>query len=256
MLYIFHRPLKFFNYLAGKSNVLILATIRMALSKSKYASTRETTNLARVARIILGPCTDVVRAVLTKEILPAALTLKVKTFLVNLPKNVKPPISKQQIAQVYSGNYSNFDITLLYALLRNICLIPEHRLKWGNKPCPTDWSVSANIERIRLIRNTYYGHATDFAIQDPEFLNQWSELFSIVKELEAYIGNSTDYQDAVTELYSCSMDPEVEQKWIGRLLRIEKLEGKLINMNVKKVFEISVKKCTFCFRSKIDFLWT
>lgn len=189
----------------------------MTLSKSKYDSTRETTNLARVARIILGPCTDVLRDVLTNEMLPAALSHNVKTFLANLPKKVKPPINKQQIGHVYSGKYSNFDITLLYFLLRNICSIPEHVLKWGNKPSQTDRSVSANIERIRLIRNSYYGHATDFAIQDPEFLNQWGELFSIVKELEAYIGSSTDYQDAVTELKSCSMDPDVEQNFIDRL---------------------------------------
>lgn len=223
----------FFNYLAGKSNVLILTTIRMAVSKSKYDSTRETTNLARVARILLGPCTDVLRAVLNKEMVPAALINNVKTFLANLPKRVKPPINTQQIVKVNSGNYSNFDISMLYVLLRNICSIPEHILKWGSNPCDKDRSVSANIERIRNIRNSYYGHPSDFAIQDPEFLNKWSELFSIVKELEASIGNSTDFQDAVKELKSCCMDPEVEQKFIDRLVRIEKLEGKLINMNVK-----------------------
>lgn len=200
----------------------------MAVSKSKYDSTRETTNLARVAWIILGPCTDVLRAVLFNEMLPAALINNVKTFLANIPKRMKPPINTHQIVKVYSGNYLNFDITMLYFLLRNICSIPEHGLKWGNQPSQTDRSVSANIERIRFTRNTYYGHATDFAIQDPEFLNKWSELFSIVRELEAYIGSSTDCQDAVKELKSCCMDPEVEQKFIDRLVRIEELEGKLI----------------------------
>lgn len=41
------------------------------MASSKYASTRETTNLARVARIILGPCTDVPCAILKKEISPS-----------------------------------------------------------------------------------------------------------------------------------------------------------------------------------------
>lgn len=50
------------------------------MALSKYDSTRETTNLARVARIILGPCTDVLRAVLANEMLPAALSHNVKTF--------------------------------------------------------------------------------------------------------------------------------------------------------------------------------
>lgn len=127
---------------------------------------------------------------------------------------------------------------MLYFLLRNICSIPEHRLKWGNKPCPTDRSVSANIERIRLIRNDYYGHASNFAIPDPDFINKWNDFFMIVKELEAYIGSSTDFQDAVTKLKSCSMDPEVEQNFIDRLLVVEKLQETVENLEQKiKVLE-------------------
>lgn len=124
-------------------------------------------------------------------------------------------------------NYSEFDITLLYFLLRNICLISKHGLKWGDKPNPTDRSVSANIERIRLIRNDDYGHATNFAIPDQDFIKRWDNLFLIVKELEAYIGSSTVYQDAVTDLKSCSMDPEIEQNFI------KKLQGKIKITNIR-----------------------
>lgn len=205
------------------------------MAQSKYDSTRETTNLARVARIILGPCTDALRAVLKKEMLPAALSHNVKVFMANLPKYTKPPISLTQLQQIYSGDYSNFDIPLLYVLLRNICSIPEHRLKWGNKPSRTDRSVSANIERIRLVRNNYYGHVTHFAIQDTEFINQWKELFLIVIELEAYIGSSTDLQDAVTEIKSCPMDREVEQKFIDKLLLIEELQDRIASLENTKV---------------------
>nr|XP_034321965.1 uncharacterized protein LOC105336698 isoform X2 [Crassostrea gigas] len=205
------------------------------MALSKYDSTRETTNLARVARIILGPCTDALRAVLKKEMLPAALPHNVKVFMANLPKYTKPPISKTQLQQIKSGDYSNFDIPLLYVLLRNICSIPEHRLKWGNKPSRTDRSVSANIERIRLVRNEYYGHMTHFAIKDTEFINQWKELLLIVIELEAYIGSSTDLQDAVKEIKSCPMDREVEQKFIGKLLLIEELQDRIASLENTKV---------------------
>lgn len=203
----------------------MLTEIKMALSK--YDSTRETTNLARIARIILGPCIDVLRDVLRKEITPSNLSQKLRTFLVNLPKNKKQPTSRDQESIVYGGNYSRFDITLLYFLLRNMCSIPEHGLKWGNKPNPTDRSVSANIERIRFIRNKYYGHVNHFAITDQDFLKRWTNLFQIVKELEAYIGSSTDYQDAVTDLKACSMDPEIESGIIDKLLLVEELQGKM-----------------------------
>lgn len=81
------------------------------MALSKYDSTRETTNLARTARIVLGPCTDVVRDVLRKEITPSALSQKLQTFLVNLPKNKKPPISKAQERYAYGGSHSEFDIS-------------------------------------------------------------------------------------------------------------------------------------------------
>lgn len=71
----------------------------MAQSKYAYASTRETTNLARMARIILGPCTDVLRAVLRKEINPAVLPQKVKNYqamVAQLPKHKQCQITNDQ----------------------------------------------------------------------------------------------------------------------------------------------------------------
>lgn len=193
------------------------------MALSKYDSTLETTNLARIARIILGPCTDVLRDVLRKKISPLALSHNVKTFIANHPKNKKPPINKSQERLVYGGNYSDFDITLLYILLRNVCSISPHINQWGNDPDPGDRSVSANIERIRLIRNEYYGHATDFFISVAKFEQKWKKVFQIVKDLESYLGTETDYQNALTELKTCSMDPDAEKTYIEKLLVVDTL---------------------------------
>uniref|UniRef100_A0A8W8P0Z1 DZIP3-like HEPN domain-containing protein n=1 Tax=Magallana gigas TaxID=29159 RepID=A0A8W8P0Z1_MAGGI len=191
------------------------------MANSKYASTRETTNLARVARIILGPCTDVLCDVLAKEITPSTLSQKVKTYLANLPKRKQPPITKEQEKIIHNGNYSDFDITLVYFSLRNISKIPPHAKQWGNEPNPTDRSVSANIERIRLIRNKY-GHCTDIFISDTDFNKKVLEISSIIQDLEKYLGTSTVYQDAVVEIGNCCMDPEQESKYIKELLDLNK----------------------------------
>lgn len=193
------------------------------MSHSKYESNRETTNLARVARIILGPCTDLLRYVL-KTISPPDLKNKVKIFIANIPKNKRPPINQNQVQVVLGGNYSDFDITLLYFLLRNICSLPTHGNQWGNDPSPGDKSVSANIERIRIIRNEFYGHATHFSLSDVDFQLKWNQLFEIVKELEGNFGTSTYHQDAVTEIKSCPMDQEAVKNYIERLLVVEKLQ--------------------------------
>lgn len=192
------------------------------MAQSKYASTRETTNLARVARIILGPCTDVLCAVLQKEIPPSDLSNRVKTYLAKiLKRKQQPSITKEQETIILNGKYTDFDITLLYFLLRNISNIPPHAKQWGNEPKPCDRSVSANIERIRLIRNKY-GHCTDFSISDTDFNNTIIEISCIVQDLEKYLGISTIYQDAVIMLRTCCMDPGEESNYIKELRNLNK----------------------------------
>lgn len=191
------------------------------MANSKYASTRETTNFARVSRIILGPCTGVLCALLTKEIPPPTLLQKVKKYLASLPKRKQPSITKEQEWVIHHGSYSDFDITLLYFLLRNISTFPPHAKQWGNEPIPSDRSVSANIERIRLIRNKY-GHFPHFSISDTDFNAKILEISSIIKVLENHLGTSTTYQDAVDEITNCCMDTDQEVKYINEFLDVYK----------------------------------
>lgn len=192
---------------------------------SKHASTRETTNFARLAWIILGPCADVLRDILKKEIHPLILSNYVKK-------------KKNQLTN--SGDISGLDISLLYNLLRNKCTIPPHTSQWGNDPSPGDRSVSANIERIRFIRNKYYGHAINYSLSDDEFDKRWKELHQIVKELESHLGTSRSHQDAITILRMCSMDSELEKKYIEELVNrnaiMESLENIQGNVNLFKLF--------------------
>lgn len=186
------------------------------MSIQNYESTRGTTNLARVARMILGPCTDVLCALLTKEVTPSALMHNVNTFIANHPKHKPCPINKDQQKLVCCGNYSEFDITLLYTLLRNVSTFPPPSNDWGKDPDKNDRSVSANIERIRLERNQY-GHKSDISLTDIAFNKKCQDIFTIVQELEGYLGADTIYQDAVAFIKTCSMDPEQEAKYINQL---------------------------------------
>lgn len=204
------------------------------MSLSKYSSTRETTNLARIARIILGPCTDVLRAVLKNQISPTDLKTKVQSYIAT---KRTPFITTNQKQLVDSEDYSKFDITLLYFLLRNLCKITPHSKQWGNSPLVSDRSVSANIERIRLTRNEYYGHYSSFSISKSDFEDKWKYLFQSVKELEKHIGTSKDYQEALRELKYCCMDLDIQDNFIQQLQNdVTGLIGKIysIGMWVKK----------------------
>lgn len=194
------------------------------MSLSKYGSQTETANLARLIQIIVGPCSDTLRAILTKNINPHDLRKEINIYVAQ-KKN--PQVSKEQKQLIDGGNYSHFDITLLYFLLRNISGIPQHTNGWGNRPNPTDKSVSANVERIRMFRNEYYGHSTQCCILDSEFEQIWKEVFQIVQELEQYLGTSTVYQDAMTELKYCHID---HKEALQLLATVQNLKGILFKV--------------------------
>lgn len=205
------------------------------MAVSKYQSTQETANLARIVRIILGPCTDILRNVLAKEIKPFALSQKVKIFLANTPKNRKLQISRTQEHLLYHGNYSDFDISLLYFLLRNMCSIPPHVKRWGNVPDPLDRSLSANIERIRILRNESL-RFSGISLSNSEFERQWTNIFTVVQELECYIGSSNIYQETMIELKRCSMDPIYEESLVFKFQGVDKLQNEITKLEGRKLY--------------------
>lgn len=169
------------------------------MALSKYESTRETTNFARIARAILGPCADVLRDVLTKEISPPELKRELHKYLLNCKT---PPISQKQKQLVNNGDYSKFDISLIYFLLRNTCSIPPHPKGWGTPPDPSDKSLSANVERIRFLRNEW-GHSTDLSLTEPDFERNWKNIFEIVKDLEDLLYGSGFNRALHTKIVDC-----------------------------------------------------
>lgn len=205
------------------------------MALSKYNSTEETTNLARVARVFLGPCTDILRDVLYTYKKPDALQQSVNSYLNNYPPDLKPPINKKQWDIINGENYKQFDISLLYVLLRNVCGIAEHSGNWGFEPPLNDDSLAALIERIHLHRNTYYGHVADFSISNNDFIDIWECLSSIVTNLKkkTNIKFTCNYEEEMETLRKCDMDPTSAQFYIKKLLVLEQLEERVEDLERK-----------------------
>lgn len=184
------------------------------MALSKYESTRDTTNLARIARIILSPCTDLLQNVLTKQITPPELKRKSEILI----KISEAYTYEEEIMRDFSRNYSELSIPMLYLYLRCICAIPPHKNRWGNFPDEKDRSLSANVDRIYSMHKKYSRFPFNH-LKDSNFEQEWKNLCHIVKELEEYLGSGTDYQDALAELKMCSMDPDVEKIFIESLRR-------------------------------------
>lgn len=190
----------------------------------RYDITKQTINLARIALIFFGPCTDILRDILKAYKPPGSLSQHVEAFF-NVYPHLKPLISKTQHDIIFTNNYKKFDISLLYFLLRNICSIKEHNGRWGFEPPPADTSLAAWIERLRLKRNTYHGHFADFSISDNEFNDIWDNLNSILKNLEGKtnIQFTRNYSQEILRLKTVEMGTKYAEYYCKKLLVVEQL---------------------------------
>ena len=178
----------------------------LAMASSPYAATEEMTNINRVSRLLLGPCTDQLRDLLRFHIPPASFPMVIKKNKSRLPRLNE--VQRKLImpnSGLYSGNYDDLDISLLYILLRNVCGFPAHNTGWGNTPHPSDRSVSANLERLRLARNSV-GHLTG-SMSNAEFRKIWSTIKAAVIGLDNKLKNGNKYEKIVDFIRFDTMDP-------------------------------------------------
>nr|XP_022309091.1 uncharacterized protein LOC111114863 isoform X2 [Crassostrea virginica] len=199
------------------------------MASTSYAATEEMTNINRVSRLLMGPCTDQLRDLLRFYIPPAHFNAVIQTMKSRLPRLTEP--QRKLIlpnSGVYSGNYDDMDISLLYILLRNVCGIQAHNKGWGIAPDCADRLVSANIERLRLARNIC-GHSTG-GMSNAEFNQVWSEIRTAVVDLDKTLGIGHKYQEKVDFIRNDTMDPVRDRHFRDQLLeQIKETE------NIKKV---------------------
>lgn len=97
-------------------------------------------------------------------------------------------------------DYNNFDVTLLYTLIRNLCSLPCPAQGWGNEPKASDTQLSDDIERLRLFRNNYYAHAESAVISDAVFEDVWKNLKLVFKRIQPKTGCSVDYEEELIKI--------------------------------------------------------
>ncbi|XP_062598572.1 E3 ubiquitin-protein ligase DZIP3-like [Saccostrea cucullata] len=186
------------------------------MAQCKYASTKQTTNAARLSRVVIDVFTDLFREILKLHIteiqFPFVLQEKRDKLCAILNKNQKEYL--YPVKDLFTGTYKEFDLSLLYILIRNVSGIPSHQHGWGKTPKPRDRSVSANIDRVREIRNKNCGHSGSASLDDGDFHRLWQELRFIIGEIEAAL-KLTTYTDAINFLENETMDPEQQEMYLS-----------------------------------------
>ena len=145
----------------------------------------------------------------------------------DLPKLLQIPAIKNQLGAakltkpqrdcVYpspgvSGKSVEFDLTLLFRLLRALCGLIEPATGWDALPVTSDYSLEADLARIKYYRNSIYGHVSqDMEISDAaEFLSLWKEISEALVRIAGHISHEkkTEWQKAIDKF---STDPLTDE---------------------------------------------
>lgn len=152
-------------------------------------------------------CVDIIKLplidILTDCIEPKELYNEIKkSSSLSIGKNKLPPeqLKRCSVLPPHQPIYEKFDVSLLYTLIRNLCPSFKPTQGWGTEPKTTDTQVGDDIERLRLFRNNYYGHADSTELPDGDFENLWKELKSVIKRLQTKKWSKTDYEEELRKV--------------------------------------------------------
>ncbi|KAL3889224.1 hypothetical protein ACJMK2_001571, partial [Sinanodonta woodiana] len=162
--------------------------------------TREHMNHARLCVAIVTVCGNAMRDVLSTQV-PSQHTDIHQAILANKGKLTsrqgRPLLNCDQTHLVFpdpqgmtTGKVDQFDLSLLYTLIRNISTVPAPVRGWGNEPNdqPRENTLGANVERIRLYRNHIIGHSMDGKISQHDFDDYWNKIDAVLGDIEQALG--------------------------------------------------------------------
>ena len=154
--------------------------VSMASVTPASSSTKETTNYARLCRVIVdvGTCAlrDCLDAICSPPTLHTVLTASQPTLQSLRSRRIINATQWGKLFPAAPVSSRDFDITLLMILLRNICGLAPPRTGWDALPAATDVSREADIAPIKYFRNGIYAHAEHVSVDDATFNKYWKEI--------------------------------------------------------------------------------
>ena len=138
-------------------------------------------NFQRLARLLISGGTVLLREAFDIKRPPSNLSTTLQNpatkKLLKAAKLTKPQWDCLYPSPGMYGKSIDFDITLLFRLLRTICGLVPPVTGWDALPASTDDSLEADLARIKYYRNSMYGHVTEnMEISDDEFSVRWREV--------------------------------------------------------------------------------
>ena len=199
----------------SKVDVIYVFFLIAATRMGKEAN--EQTNYARLCRVVIELCSGILRCVLSFFIVPSCLRqAATKCAALN-------NLNTQQWKLIHLAKiegYSNFDITLLYTLLRHLNLsgLSPPTNGWGHHPDMTSASLADDIERIRILRNKIHGLKSSMELSDQGFQQAMTILSYLCGRMDNRYSKfrypAQTFRSQFKDLETCSMDEQLQKKYM------------------------------------------
>ena len=189
-------------------------------------------NYSRVCQLLIDRGGIALRGALHTVHPPLTLAAVLNTNKATLHKMRKRVIKDHQWDLLFpasgSPDSNKFDITLMTILLRNICALPSPTTGWDVMPPPSETTISADIARIKILRNEIYGHIPRAEYDDTTFEKYWQNISGPLIRLGIH-------QKDIDELKVAPLSPE-EESYIKKLREWKEVEDELLSemMDVKR----------------------
>lgn len=210
-------------------------------SVNAHASTKETTNYARLCRLLVDVGSQTLRETFDKIHPPASLHDKlsshpVRASLERLKKGNHKILHPTQWEKLYPSDPSslssrNFDFTLLTVLLKKVSGLKPPATGWNSPPPAKDTSIEADIIRVRVFINEIYDHARKAYVDDHKFNEYWQGIQQTLIRL-----GGERYKPFIDKVKVDCMDPDIGlhyqellKQWKEDESRIGEIEGIILH---------------------------
>ena len=180
--------------------------------------TEESANFYRLVTLIVDFGSEILQDVLLHLLKPSRLeaVLQANTITIDNLVRTKVIFRKQyDLLTNITPNVEEFDISLLVVIFRNICPnVPAPILGWNVKePDVNDFSLAADLLRLRNIRNEVYAHRSSTNVTKVVFETLWLELTAIIERISRHgSGKYQDIRRAILVLKQQALDPKNDKK--------------------------------------------
>lgn len=237
-----------FSFSATKDICKDMATgSSLSAADEALSTTEEKANFIRLTRLLMCGGLALLREVFDNihppANLPAVLgnpVIKKKLQTLRGKRVLFPPEWKclyNSSGPGVHGKSTDFDISLLYKLLREICNFTAPATGWDIMPNSTDHSLQADIVRIRSYRNTIYSHHPRFELTDADFEKFWIEISETLLRIAGHLSRARrdEWKTSIEKLLHDPLDEKkcVEEFLLWCLKEQEKLSKKVEDQGEK-----------------------